>query len=224
MNLSIDPTRIKQFYERHRSDYLQKRGSSDPSVWDESYKWSLLSKLTNQLNSFNEVASNNITGPYTLPEEKSMPDQILHICAGSGFVPNWSILKYCLRNYPQVYHRVLYSNKTWEDTIYRKELVALQKQYPKQLRITFTLTREKPFSTDEIDVRPGRIDQNMIAETLQEMDDPMIYVCGPAISIYEKRAAKKTGQELRPRFMESTLKNLELLGVDKKRIKRESYG
>ncbi len=60
MNLSIDPTRIKQFYERHRSDYLQKRGSSDPSVWDESYKWSLLSKLTNQLNSFNEVASNNI--------------------------------------------------------------------------------------------------------------------------------------------------------------------
>ena len=164
------------------------------------------------------------TGPYTLPEEASMPEQILHICAGSGFVPNWSILKYCLRNYPQVYHRVLYSNKTWEDTIYRKELIALEKQYPQQLKITFTITREKPFATDEIDVRHGRIDRGMLSQTLQEMADPMIYVCGPAISIYEKRRAQKTGQELKPRFMESTLKNLELLGVEKKRIKRESYG
>ncbi|MBV9493451.1 MAG: oxidoreductase, partial [Acidobacteria bacterium] len=37
------------------------------------------------------------TGPYTLPEDISnMTDHLVHLCAGSGSVPNLSILKWAL--------------------------------------------------------------------------------------------------------------------------------
>src|SRR5262245_8201122 len=35
------------------------------------------------------------TGPYTLPEDiESKTDHLVHVCAGSGIVPNFSILKH----------------------------------------------------------------------------------------------------------------------------------
>jgi len=35
------------------------------------------------------------TGPYTLPDDiESKTDHVVHVCAGSGSVPNFAILKY----------------------------------------------------------------------------------------------------------------------------------
>ena len=54
------------------------------------------------------------TGPYTLPPDiTSKTDHIVHICAGSGSVPNLSILKFALEHHPTLRHTFVYSNKTW---------------------------------------------------------------------------------------------------------------
>src|SRR5215467_3740995 len=60
------------------------------------------------------------TGPYTLPDNlDTQTDHIVHICAGSGSVPNFSMIKFALAHHPAVRHTVLYSNKTWDDVIFR---------------------------------------------------------------------------------------------------------
>jgi len=162
-------------------------------------------------------------GPYTLPKD-GVPESILHICAGSGIVPNWSILKYCLRNHPDMKHRLIYSNKTWADTIFGEGLLDLQRQFPENLEIVFTITREDTFLKNGATLQKGRITRDLIEKTIEELDNPMLYVCGPALSKWDKLLAKKNGTTPPPRFMESALGLLEDLGVDKKSITKESYG
>src|SRR3954469_24980620 len=54
------------------------------------------------------------TGPYTLPTDiESQTDHIVHICAGSGSVPNFSMVKYALEFHPRLRHTLIYSHKTW---------------------------------------------------------------------------------------------------------------
>src|SRR5256885_14337711 len=56
------------------------------------------------------------TGPYTLPSDiSSQTNRIVHVCAGSGSVPNFSMLKFALAHYPTLKHTFAYSNKTWEE-------------------------------------------------------------------------------------------------------------
>src|SRR5213592_2829224 len=51
------------------------------------------------------------TGPYTLPEEvESKTDHLVHLCAGSGSVPNFATLKHALRSHPKIRHTFIYSN------------------------------------------------------------------------------------------------------------------
>ena len=59
-----------------------------------------------------KILVTGFTGPYTLPKEGKTPNSILHIAAGSGIVPNWIILKFGLRNHPEMIQTLLYSNKT----------------------------------------------------------------------------------------------------------------
>ena len=67
------------------------------------------------------------TGPYTLPADiTSKTDHIVHLCAGSGSVPNLSILKFALVNHPTLRHTFIYSNKTWDDVIFRGTLAELE--------------------------------------------------------------------------------------------------
>lgn len=163
------------------------------------------------------------TGPYTVPKN-NLPKNILHICAGSGIVPNWSILKFCLRNHPDMRHTLIYSNKTWEDTIYRNELINLQSTFPGKLDISFTVTRENPPVQKDSDIQRGRITKGMIHSALKSMEESLIYVCGPALSKYDKKSAKEKGEPPAPRFMESVLDILDEMGVNKNQIKKESYG
>lgn len=163
------------------------------------------------------------TGPYTLPKEE-LPKSILHICAGSGIVPNWSILKYCLRNHPHMKHCLVYSNKTWEDTIFANELLNLKTEFPENLDILFTVTREDPVPIKNADIRKGRISKELVQTALEGLEVPLVYVCGPALSKWDKKAARKEGTPPPPRFMESVLAFLRDIGVEKDRIKKESYG
>ncbi len=180
--------------------------------------------LTKRTTAGRKMVVTGFTGPYTLPADDKIPENILHICAGSGVVPNYSIIKYTLRNYENIKHTLIYSNKTWEDTIYARQFLKLHEEYPDRLKIVFSITREPaPKHIEGIFVQ-GRVNRALIEFELMQLDDPLIFVCGPAISKYDKIRARETGEQPRPRFMESVLGSLQELGVDKKRIKREIYG
>lgn len=50
------------------------------------------------------------------------------------------------------------------------------------------------------------------------------YLCGPAVSGWDKKAAQEKGVEPAPRFLEGSLAALEEIGVPKAHVARESYG
>jgi len=165
------------------------------------------------------------TGPYTLPKDiESHTDHIVHICAGSGSVPNFSMVKYALDYHPRLRHTVIYSNKTWRDVIFRDALAALERKHPERLRVVHTLTREPDVTMCGPMIRKGRVSAALIRELVPDLDSCVIYVCGPGISKWDRDAARALGEEPAPRFLESVLADLKSLGVPNARIKRESYG
>ena len=171
------------------------------------------------------LAITGFTGPYTLPEDiETKTDHLVHLCAGSGSVPNLSILKHALRSHPKLRHTFVYSNKTWDDVIFRRELAALEAAHPDRLRVVHTLTREADPSLHGRNVRKGRVTAELLREIIPDPSACMVYACGPAASAWDKAAAKESGTAPAPRFMETTLKLLAEIGVPNDRVKRESYG
>lgn len=165
------------------------------------------------------------TGPYTLPADVStQTDHIVHVCAGSGSVPNFSMLKFALAQYPTLRHTFIYSNKTWSDVIFRDSLADLASRHPDQLSIIHTLTREDDPSVFGPSVRKGRVNVALLAELIPSLTECLVYVCGPGISKWDVAAAKQAGTKPQPRFLETVLDDLKTLGVPATRIKREFYG
>jgi 3-ketosteroid 9alpha-monooxygenase subunit B len=164
-------------------------------------------------------------GPYVLPDDvEAQTDHLVHVVAGSGMVPNFSILKDALHRGLGLRHTVLCSYKTWGDILYREAFEALERAYPDRLRVVHTLTREQDESRLGSRVRKGRISEALLDELIPDKARCLVYACGPAISPWEKRKALETGTPATPRFMESVLAHLRALGVEDKRIKREAYG
>ena len=164
------------------------------------------------------------TGPYTLPDDiESETDHLVHLCAGSGSVPNFSILKHALNAHASLRHSFIYSNKTWDDIIFRRQLTDLVAAHPDNLRVIHCLTRETNI-VHAPNVRTGRVDEAMLRELIPDPQGCVVYACGPPISNWDRQAAKEKGYEPTPRFLESVLSNLEAIGVPKSRIRKESYG
>ena len=165
------------------------------------------------------------TGPYTLGANVAgETDHIVHVCAGSGSVPNFSMLKFALAHHPTLRHTFVYSNKTWDEVIFRDELARLAAAHPDRLRVLHTLTREDEVSRLGPGVRRGRVDQALLREAMPDPAASLVYVCGPGISKFDLAAAKASGTAPPPRFLEAVLADLKALGVPDRRIKREFYG
>lgn len=165
------------------------------------------------------------TGPYVLPLDiENHTDHLVHLCAGSGSVPNLSIIKHALHNNLKLRHTLLYSNKTRDDIIFRDELQILQRNYPDKLNVMHFLTRDPQARSWGDNYRPGRITEAGLREFIPDVSAIRVFCCGPGITKYDRDAARERGEEPAPRFLESTLAGLAAIGVDKKQIHRESYG
>jgi ferredoxin-NADP reductase len=165
------------------------------------------------------------TGPYKLTDEiRSQNEEIVHICAGSGIVPSFSIIKYDLRVNEKLKHTLVYSNKKHEDIIFDEDFAQLEREFPDRLKVIHTLTREEDPTAFGEGIRKGRISQSLLKEAIGNPDNKAVFVCGPDHLPWQKKAAKEKNETLPPSFLQSALDYLGELGVQKDKITKESYG
>jgi len=165
------------------------------------------------------------TGPFTFNEEvRRDSENVLHICAGSGIVPTYSIIKYDLRYFSKHRHTLIYSNKNFEDIIFYTQLRKLEEEFPDKLKVIHTLTRETASINYNGQIKKGRVTKELISEVLTDFNSTAVFVCGPDHTAHQRKLAKEKGGELSPSFMGSVVSYLEELGVPKNKIKKESYG
>ncbi len=180
--------------------------------------------LVHRLQPGTRLMITGFTGPYVLPADiESRTNHLVHVCAGSGSVPNYSILKHCLVEKPQLKHTFIYSNKTWDDVIFLRQLTELEKAHPDKVRVVHTLTRE-PNLQDGPNVRAGRLTPTILKDLIPAPTEVAVFCCGPGITRYNKEVAKAKGENPAPRFLESALASLAAIGVPQSQIHRESYG
>ena len=164
-------------------------------------------------------------GPYKLTDEiQSENDKIVHICAGSGIVPSFSIIKHDLRMNEKLTHTLVYSNKKHEDIIFKEDFAQLERDFPGRLTVIHTLTREEDPTGFIGDIRKGRISQSLLDEAIGSAENTAVFVCGPDHLPWQKKAAKEKNETLPLSFLKSVLGFLEELGVGKESITKESYG
>jgi len=87
-----------------------------------------------------------------------------------------------------------------------------------------TLTRQDPAPGLAREVRQGRLTASLLREVVGDTSACRVYLCGPAVSTWDKKAAKEKGVEPAPRFLEGSLAALEEIGVPKAHVTLESYG
>jgi len=165
------------------------------------------------------------TGPYKLTGEiRQQNEEIVHVCAGSGVVPSFSIIKHDLRVYEKLKHTLVYSNKKREDIIFDADLAQLEREFPERFKVIHTLTREEDPNAYGENIRKGRISQDLLGEAIVHAENTAVFVCGPDHLPWQKKAAKENNETLPPSFLQSSLRYLEKLGIPKVRITKESYG
>jgi 3-ketosteroid 9alpha-monooxygenase subunit B len=179
--------------------------------------------LVHQLRAGDHLAVLGFAGGYVLPDN-FRAEHIVHLCAGSGSVPNVSILKDSLVRHPALRHTFLYSNKTAQDVIFRTALAQLAAAHPDNLKVIHTLTRESGVSSPHEDIRHGRITLDLLRETLDREPHSLVYACGPAVSVWERRAHVAHGTTPAPRFLETMQSYLSELEVARERVKIEAFG
>ncbi len=163
------------------------------------------------------------TGAYTIPNDAvGRIDQVIHVCAGSGIVPNLGLIKSSLHRNEPFRHILLFSNKTRQDVIYFQDFEELRRQHPDRVEVIHCLTREEP--TGIPGARRGRITRELLQEVIADPSRTLAYTCGPGITPHERKAARDKGEEPAPRFVENMVALLHEAGLDRKQVKQESWG
>lgn len=158
------------------------------------------------------------------PDLAERTDHVVHIVAGSGVVPNFAMLKWALEHQPTVRHTFVYSNRTWSDVIFAKELTALEERYRDRLRLMHCLTREPTIPADSSCARLGRINREILSEAIPDPESCLVFACGTALTRWDRKRARERGETPTPRFIETVREILEELGVPRKSLQTESYG
>lgn len=162
------------------------------------------------------------SGLYTLPCEIPEGAHLVHICAGSGIVPNFSIIKDVLHRKLPVRQTLLYSNRTWNDVIYADDLTRLAAESNGGLDVLHLLTRN-PQAPEGVRVRSSRIDATVLREEIPDFADAHFFVCGPSIPPHERRALRLKGETPQPRFLECMKTLLQELGIPREQVRSEGW-
>ncbi len=158
------------------------------------------------------------------PDLSQRTDHVVHVVAGSGVVPNFAMVKWALVHQPTVRHTFVYSNKTWSEVIFGQELNELEAASGGRLRVIHCLTREPSQPADSPCAKLGRINREVMEEAIPDPSKCLVFACGPALTRWDKRAARERGEEPSPRFIETVKSILAELEVPRTAIHTEAYG
>jgi ferredoxin-NADP reductase/DMSO/TMAO reductase YedYZ heme-binding membrane subunit len=128
-------------------------------------------------------------------------DRIVLIAGGVGITPLMSILRFLTDQSWKGDIHFLYSAKSPQDIIFHQELAGLQRRFP-NLHLHITLTRAEGTNWDG---RKGRITCEFLRQTISDLAEWPVYICGPAP------------------MMEPTIQMLRELGVPADQIKSEAF-
>jgi ferredoxin-NADP reductase len=116
--------------------------------------------------------------------EPSQGGPLLMIAGGSGVVPFRAMLLDWAASERVVPARLLYSSRTLDDVIYRKEFEHLAED---GADVQLTLTRQWPADWRG---HRGRVDRNLLAEfAWPPRQRPLVYACGPTAFVEAVAAA-----------------------------------
>lgn len=173
-----------------------------------------------------EIEFTGYAGGYVMPDPvPAHIDHVVHLVAGSGIVPSFSILKDELINNKNshIKHILIDVNKSFKDIIFHDDLVSLQNRYPDRLAITHFLSQENHIDHGK-NYLHGRPSLEHVQQRVVNPKNAIFFACGPAITKWQKKHAQETGVAPKPRFMEWVHDVIHQLNVDKKQFKREIYG
>jgi ferredoxin-NADP reductase len=129
---------------------------------------------------------------------------LLLVAGGSGIVPLMAMIRYRASVAPETAALLVYSARTWNDLIYRDELLASQQHEP-DFGLVVTTTREAPHRPGEFD---RRLDRALLRDILAHWHRTPrhTYVCGSNA------------------FVEAVTSALVLEAVEAASIRAERYG
>jgi ferredoxin-NADP reductase len=156
--------------------------------------------LTGELRPGDQIELRGPVGGYFV-WEPSQGGPLLLVGGGSGVVPLMAMIRLRATAGGAADTRLLFSSRSWDDVIFRKELERLEGD---GLRVVHALTRSQP---------PGwtgyarRVDAEMLAEVgPSPAEQPRVYVCGPTP------------------FVETVAEALVQLGHEPHGVKTERFG
>lgn len=109
--------------------------------------------------------------------EESMGKNLVLLAGGNGVTPLRSITHYVLDNNLDVDTTLIYSNKTPEDIIFRKEFEDLAIKH-NNFKHVFTITRPEE-SKGEWHGNIGRINSDLIRNNVTNLNNSIFFVSGP---------------------------------------------
>jgi ferredoxin-NADP reductase len=95
---------------------------------------------------------------------------------GSGVVPLMSMLRHRAANGSRIPTLLLFSARTWDDVIFRDELIAMHDRND-GIQLALALTRDRPRREEDFG---RRVDRTMIKELLTRLPAPPrhVFICG----------------------------------------------
>ncbi len=246
--LNIDPRQFNQlseiisFFEFKKNCKEQIRAYSISSIpSEETINISIKKELYTSTDPFPPLLSPFLTsermlgtkvefsgyyGSYYMPESLNHNiKSAIHLVSGSGIVPSYSLIKNEILHNKQsdVIHYLIDVNKTYKDIIFLNSLNKLEFENCNKLKIFYYITREDNVSKYGQNFFKGRPTLEDIKKIIVNKDQTAFFLCGSALSKWEKAKAKSENIELKPKFLESMLYILKELEIKNNMIKKEGW-
>lgn len=137
-----------------------------------------------------KIQISNFTGDFKM-ERLLDCDELVLICAGSGFTPMISLLIEAVKIDTIKSIHLLFFNKRLRDILWHDEIKQLEEKYPDKLNVTYCLS--KP-DTDW-QGKSGRINIDLLKEcVVEKINKPLFAVCGPkAFTDFTIKLIKESG-------------------------------
>ncbi len=153
--------------------------------------------FTSKINHIKPETKVLIEGPYgRFTDAISTKDKFLLIAGGIGVTPIRTIIESLSSNKKDVI--LIYSNRTKEDILFKKELSKIAKR--KNVKIYYIVTSDKAWKGDS-----RRLNLEVIQHYIKDIQDRDSYICGP------------------PRMIESIKKSLQSIGIPRRQIHYEKF-